>query len=162
MTTTRRRSGRKRNTSTTTTVAAVAAARRTISPVTLADDVVMPEDTAFVALPVPEGPTSSQGNPFVNYYLSKRDDTKAANLNASFNDIKVIIQKEWCKLSKEERAEYEYEFESVQVEGEFVWQSVRQVGFHSFHRLPVQDFPHETKGMYSGNERIWSNCIILQ
>jgi hypothetical protein len=87
---------------------------RPISPDTLPNDVVMPVQTAVGAL---------QGNPLINYFISKRDKTKAANPNASFNDIKVIIQKEWCKLSKEERAKYENEIESVQAEGELDWQS---------------------------------------
>jgi hypothetical protein len=94
-------------------------------------DVVMAEDTAVAAIPASEGalladvrPPSSWGNPFINYFISKRDETKAANPNASFNDIKAIILNEWCKLPKEEQAKYKYEFESVQAEGELVWQSV--------------------------------------
>jgi hypothetical protein len=135
-----RRSGRERKTATmaTTTLAAAAAAaaaRRPISPEMLPNDVVMPEETAVVALPAPVRPTSSQGNPLVNYFISKRYETKAANPNASFNDIKAIIQKEWCKLPKEERAKYEYEFESVQAEGELVWQSVLSLELTTFTHL---------------------------
>ena len=94
-----RRSGQERKTATTTTTTTA------------------PEETAVVALPAPVG------NPVVNYFISKHDETKAGNPNASFNDIKAIILKEWCKLPKEERAKYEYEFELVQAEGELVWQS---------------------------------------
>ena len=130
-----RRSGRERKTATTATTTLAAAARRPISPEMLPNDVVMPEETAVVALPAPVRPTSSQGNPLVNYFISKHDETKAANPNASFNDIKAIIQKEWCKLPKEERAKYEYEFESVQEEGELVWQSVLSLELTTFTHL---------------------------
>ena len=115
-----RRSGRKREPATmtrttetteTTETMARTTARRTVS-----------EETAVVAIPAPARPQLSQGNPFVNYFISKRDKTKAGNPNKSFNEIKVIIQKEWCKLPKEERARYEYGFESVQAEGELHWQ----------------------------------------
>jgi hypothetical protein len=96
-------------------------ARRTVS-----------EETAVVAIPAPARPQLSQGNPFVNYFISKRDKTKAENPNKSFNEIKAIIQKEWCKLPKEERTRYEYGFESVQAEGELHWQSALSLAITTF------------------------------
>ena len=120
-----RRSGRKLEPATTTTTmartTARTTARRTVS-----------EETAVIALPAPARPQSSQGNPFMIFFISKRDETKAGNPNASFNEIKSIIQKEWCKLPKEERAKYKYGFESVQAEGELDWQSALSLALTTF------------------------------
>jgi hypothetical protein len=68
----------------------------------------------------------------IGFFGLKRNETEAANPSAPFCDILRIIQKQFSKLSKEERAVYDDEIELDQAEGELVWRSALSLVFNSF------------------------------